>query len=177
MRHSTGPQVEQSTILRGETMARAKQKWKIGDVFGIPTPDGKYVVAQIIAQEPEVLNSVSVAIFDARIEGVADARDISLESEAVFSTVFTTRDLLDSGDWPIIENGEVVVPRSLFPHKDKRSTGFVGAKVIGSGIVNEFVSAFYGLVPWDDWKDPHYLDALLLSPEKKPANVLLKSQM
>ena len=44
----------------------------------------------------------------------------------------------------------------------------IGAKIIGSGIVNEFVEAFYGLVPWDDWKAPHYLDSLLISEAAKP---------
>ena len=31
------------------------------------------------------------------------------------------------------------------------------------------------LAPWDDWHDPFYLDKLLLSPDKKPKNVILKS--
>jgi hypothetical protein len=51
--------------------------------------------------------------------------------------------------------------------------GFVGASVHGSGILNEFVNAFYGLTPWDDWHDPYYLDHLLVSPEKKPVQRLV----
>jgi len=46
--------------------------------------------------------------------------------------------------------------------------------VIGSAIVNEFLNAYYALQPWDDWKDPHYLDSLLVSPDKKPTKLLYK---
>ena len=47
----------------------------------------------------------------------------------------------------------------------------MGAKVVGSANVGALCDAFYGLARWDDWKDPEYLDKLLLSPEKKPRGV------
>ena len=52
--------------------------------------------------------------------------------------------------------------------------GWVGAKVIGSGNVNKFMNAYFGLSLWDDWHDPTYLDRLLVSPEKRPAKLILK---
>jgi hypothetical protein len=66
------------------------------------------------------------------------------------------------------------VPEHLFPGGQSRSRGWVGAKVIGSANVADFLAAYHCLVPWDDWKDPSYLDHLLIGPEKKPTNVLLK---
>ena len=158
-------------------MAVHKQKWSIGDVFVIPTEDGKHVVGQLIGREAEVLNSVTVALFDERVDRPEDAARAELPESKVFSVLFATRDLLDSGDWRVVTNRPVEIPRRWFPSEDKRASGFVGAKVIGSGIINEFVNAYFCLVPWDDWKDLNYLDNLLLSPEKKPKNVILKSTM
>ena len=43
----------------------------------------------------------------------------------------------------------------------------VGATVRGSGIMMEFLYAFYGLRAWDDYADPAYFDKLLLTQDKK----------
>jgi hypothetical protein len=83
---------------------------------------------------------------------------------------------LDCGIWRVVENKEVAVPRSWLPYESLRSSGFINAKIIGSKNVTEFLNAFYGLVPWDDWKDPAYLDKLLLSPKKKPPHLIFKNK-
>jgi len=61
------------------------------------------------------------------------------------------------------------------PYETLRRSGFIGAKVRGSGIVEEFVNAFYGFAPWDDWYVPDYLDAFLISASKKPTDRLVYS--
>jgi hypothetical protein len=38
----------------------------------------------------------------------------------------------------------------------------------------EFAEAFRGLIPWDDWADPNYLDKLLISPDLKPKKLRYK---
>jgi hypothetical protein len=68
------------------------------------------------------------------------------------------------------------VPKENLPYESLRNKGFVGAKVVGSKNVNELLNAYYGLSPWDDWKDPTYLDKLLISPEKKPTTVKYKGR-
>jgi hypothetical protein len=50
---------------------------------------------------------------------------------------------------------------------------FVGAVVRGSGIMMEFLDAFYGLRAWDDYADPAYFDKLLLTQDKKPSRLIL----
>jgi hypothetical protein len=153
-----------------------EQKWETGDVFLIENDDGMYSVAQVIGREPDVLNSVSCAFFDIRVSNVAEASLIrELPNNRLISVLFVTRDLLDLGGWRVVGRLPVVVPKSYFPYEKSRSTGFVGAKVIGTKNVNEFINAYHGLKPWDDWKDPHYLDKLLLSPDKKPSNVRYKN--
>src|SRR5215471_2046593 len=117
----------------------------------------------------------SFAFFDHRTDHPEEAMETNLSSSGVFSVVFATRDLLDSGAWRIVGRRPVELPSEMFPYENTREAGWVGAKVIGSGNLNEFVNAYFGLTPWDDWKDPTYLDKLLISPDKKPKKLLLKS--
>jgi hypothetical protein len=154
------------------------QPWTIGDVFLVRTLDGLNVVGQILGREAGVLNSVSCAFFDFRFTNENKIKEIQvLPFEKAFSILFVTRDLLDNGQWRIVSQLPVTVPKDKLPYEHLRKNGYIGAKVIGSGIVNEFLSAFYGLSAWDDWKDPTYLDKLLISPEKKPATLKLKSSI
>lgn len=154
---------------------KKKQNWTVGDVFLVKTNDGKSVIGQIVAQEQHVLNCVSCAFFDWRISEEPEIMGLqTLPLKKMFSILFVTRDLLDNGVWRIVGHLPVIVPKELFPYENLRQGGFVGAKVIGSGIINEFLNAYYALTPWDDWKDPEYLDKLLLSPDKKPDNLKYK---
>jgi hypothetical protein len=157
-------------------MARRKQSWNIGDIFTVQIKDQRFVLGQIVGREAEVLNSVSVAFYDLRCDAIQEAQDISsLDLEKIFSILFVTRESLDSGDWQIVGSCAINIPKEWMPYEHLRSKRFVGAKVIGSGIIDEFLNAYYALVPWDDWKDPQYLDRLLLSVDKKPSRLLFKS--
>lgn len=157
-------------------MTRRNQKWTVGDVFVIKTLDNRYVAAQIVGREAEVLNSVTIAVFDEGFENPNDAMQAKLDTSYVISVVFSTRDSLDRGIWHIVGNRPVMIPKNLFPYEHLRGEAeWVGAIVHGSGIINEFVNAYYGLLPWDDWADPAYLDKLLVKPDKKPTHLVYKS--
>jgi len=148
------------------------QSWKAGDCFAIPLLDGRSLLCQVLTAEPSVLNSVSCALFDQKLD--ADTEKVP-DVERLFSTVMTTRDLLDSGRWRVVGTKEVEVPKSQFPFESSRASGFIGAKVIGSQNIEEFANAFCGLSFWDDWADRHYLDRLLISPDVKPASLRYKA--
>lgn len=154
-------------------MARKKKKkWVIGDVFLIPLADGKYSVGQVVAQDKEALNSV-VCVFS--VEKVEDAgENVSLNSDSIVSALFTTPDLLDSGDWPVVGNEPPVSIDNFIDMKKLKSEGFLGVKIIGSGVVIKFMDACFGLYPWDGFFEPDYLDKLLLSSDKKPSGVIYK---
>jgi hypothetical protein len=156
---------------------KKRQIWVPGDLFLVHLKDGSKVVGQIVAQERDVLNSVTCAFFDWRSNSPSEIKACSvLPYEKVFSVIFVTRDLLDNGVWEIAGNHPVNLPKNLFPYEANRSTGFVGARVFGSGIVNKFLNAYYRLAPWDDWKKPNYLDGLLLSQDKKPSGLVYKAK-
>jgi hypothetical protein len=150
-----------------------QQNWKEGDCFVLPLNDGSGILGQVIAYEPLVLNSASCAFFDQRLRSPECPLP---ELSRLFSTVLTTRDLLDSGRWKVVASHPVQVPREKFPFEPLRHDRFIGAKVIGSRNVEEFMNAFCGLTFWDDWADPNYLDRLLISPTVKPKNLLYKAR-
>jgi hypothetical protein len=157
-------------------MGKRRQAWKVGDVFLVKLTDDSFVVGQIVGQERKALNSVSCAFFDLRVKSEADLDSVrELPLPKVFSVLFVTRDLLDNGVWRVIGDRRVTLPESLLPFERLRNQGWVGASVKGSGIVAKFLNAFYGLAPWDDWHNPNYLDELLMSPDKKPSNLIFKS--
>lgn len=147
---------------------RKNQAWAVGDVFALPLEDGTSVVGQVVGREG-VLNSVSVALFDRRCAADLIREQVDgLRLDEAFAILFVTRELLDAGEWKVVGPRAVVVPPARQPYEHLRASGFVGAKVIGAGIVNEFAHAFFGLAPWDDWANRDYLDGLLLDPSKKP---------
>lgn len=140
----------------------------------IPTSDGRFAIGQIIGQEPDLMRSVTVALFDERYDSVEAAHDgPACNPDALYAILFVTVNHLESGDWNVVGSQTVTVDPELNPHEHTRSTGFIGAKIVGSDIVSEFVEAFYGLAPWNDWKDPHYLDSLLISEAAKPVHRLV----
>lgn len=155
-------------------MVAEKQRWRIGDIFVIRNDDGRYTLAQIVGREPSVLNSVTIALVNQRFDSPDEAKDVAqIGPDDFFSALFVTRDLLDSGRWQVVGHGKPTLPSSQYPYQHLRKAGYVGAKVIGSGIVESFVNAFYGLAPWDDWKDADYLDRLLVSADRKPKDRLV----
>lgn len=46
----------------------------------------------------------------------------------------------------------------------------------GIPIEDDFIKAYFSLALWDDWHDPEYLDKLLISPDKKPENLIYKNK-
>lgn len=155
--------------------SRKKQVWSVGSVFVIPLKDATECLGQVIGREPSVLNSVAIALFDTKGRWSSSDSSLTLSLEDVFSAIFVTRDLLDSGRWTVLDKKEIGVPVENKPYEQLRAQGFIGAKVRGSANVEEFANAFYGLMPWDDWYIPDYLDDFLISPTKKPHERLIFS--
>lgn len=152
-----------------------KQQWKKGDIFTIKLKDNTFVFGQIIAYEPQALNSVICAFYDIRNMNLENISKLDLKKNKIFSILFVTRDLLDSGKWKVITTKNISMPFlwyfKLFKLKKNK---MVGTKIIGSGIIEYFINAFYGLDYWNNYKDLYYLDSLLISKNKKPKDVLYK---
>lgn len=153
---------------------KKKQVWGIGDYFTVPLADGTFSIGQVVGQEPEALNSVTCAFFARRLDSATVRLVDHLVERDLISVLFVTRDLLDSGDWQIIFSADPFPTATYFDVAALRAKGFVGVKVIGSGIVIKLMDAYYGLYPWNGFNEPDYLDRLLVSADRKPSHVVLK---
>lgn len=151
-----------------------KQTWKAGDIFLIPNADGLFTPGQVIAHEKRTLHSASCAFFDQRVASREEARTIKLDPAKCVSALLVTPDSLDEGLWVIVGNQSVVLPKKLWPYEEMLSRKQKnGPLVRGSGNVVAFLDAFHRLCPWDSWFRADYLDEYLLTPDKKPKNVIL----
>jgi hypothetical protein len=154
-------------------MATGKQqRWDVGDVFLVRQRDGQWSAGQIL--DRMMPNVISCAFYDVRV-AEPEALPLPLSTAGLIAVTSVTRDGLDSGAWRVVGHAPIGVERRLWPNEQFRNVGWIGAKIYDAGIIEEFLEAFHGLVPWDNWKDPDYLDRLLISPDKKPANLVYKS--
>ena len=76
---------------------------------------------------------------------------------------------LASGHWPVLATAPVVFAKAEFANEQFRDAGYVGATMFDYGLAEDFLSAYHGLVPWNDWKNPNYLDTMLAPNVKRPA--------
>ncbi len=150
-------------------MPKKAQLWNAGDIFSVQQKDGQFSVGQVL--DLMIKNVVSCAFFDIRFSG--EPPSLTLVSEKLISCASVTRDALDKGDWKVIGRQNIIVGRAMWPNERFRAKKWVGAKIYDSIILDSFLNAFYGLDTWDKWHDPNYLDRLLISPDKKPKNIIL----
>lgn len=142
-------------------------------MFTLQLTDNSYCIGRVVGFEPAALNSAICAFYMHRIDAVPEAEVLLPECELV-SVQFVTRDLLDYGYWQVFCRASDTFPVARYFDLERlREAGFVGIKSVGSGLMLNLMNACYGLAAWDDFHDPRYLDSLLVSPDKKPKNVLL----
>jgi hypothetical protein len=144
----------------------------VGSVFRVPLSDGGFAIGQVIAYEPQMLNSISCVLTSQRDW----TQGSNIPESAIIASLFTTYDLLTKGRWEILGEAGIPISNRDFPFEHLRSEGWVGAKLIGSRNVEEFLHAWFGLTPWDDWADPNYLDKLLFRGVTRPASVTYKNR-
>tara|TARA_R110002124_G_C8543010_1_gene478505 strand:- start:67 stop:510 length:444 start_codon:yes stop_codon:yes gene_type:complete len=145
-----------------------RQKPTTGTFFWVPLEDGTVALGQIVEIRPEVLNSITCAFYELR---APEPRDFDLGSLQPISVQFVTPDLFKSGAWQAQEASPGNPAQVPLPYRETEPDGWVGAKVIGSGIVAKFLSAFYGLRDWSEMHDPNYYQYLLLPGVVRAAGV------
>jgi hypothetical protein len=153
-------------------MAKRKVKWQAGDNFLVPLQDGSYGQGQVLSHEARAMNSVICAFSSIRFENVPDHLGV-IPDEGLIAVLFTTRDLLDSGRWHVVNSGPIVPWGRFLNIQELRSKGYVGVTVRGSLIVADFLNAYHKLIAWNGCHDPGYFDKLLVSPDRKPPQLLL----
>jgi hypothetical protein len=144
-----------------------------GDIFTIPLIDGDFALGQLIQYDTRGLAGYSFGLFDHKVSSNIEAQEIILNMENCFSVVLGAIDCFSkSSNWMVVGNQNLVIPKKLFPFEKLRRSKKPGSRLHGKEVIDEFVNAYYGLLPWDNYYKPDCLDEMLLSPEKKPKNLL-----
>jgi hypothetical protein len=151
---------------------KRKQQWSIEDYFTVKLVDGSYGVGQIM--DLPLPNAVSCAFFNIRIGMPHPPKWAFLTAEDIVGVATVIPSHLDRGIWHLFGRGPVLLPRDQWPNEATRSKHWVGSIVYTGAIVEDFLNAYYALTPWDKYLDPNFLDELLISPLKKPTNLMYK---
>lgn len=160
-------------------MARQKQKWQVGDYFGIPIEDDFLAVGQILGKYDWIGVACLITKMKFSSKNLPLYEDIKIDKNDVIAAMFITEESLDKGFWPIIQQGIVNknILKQYFPNIDLIEQGnIIGINTEGSAIIDDFIKAYFSLASWDDWHDPEYLDKLLISPDQKPENLIYKNK-
>jgi hypothetical protein len=154
---------------------RNKITWAIGDVFGVPLVNDKFVIGQILGQS--MTNTVRVALYDETINQPQNIdTTVFCNDKNLISLIEVTKEQLDYGVWKILGNRQVSIPINRQPNEKYRQLNWVGMTIQDAALVEDFLNAFYSLIAWDDWFDPSYLDKLLVDISKKPDKLILTKQ-
>lgn len=156
------------------TKRKKTQPWQPGDVFTVQQRDGVCTVGQIL--DHMMKNVVSCAFYDIRVPCADDAGPFDLNDDRLIAALSVSREQLDFGVWRVLGHQVVALDKSVWPNEVCRDQLWVGAVVYDASIAEELLDAYNGLVPWDDWHDPEYLDKLLAEPDRKPKHVIYKKR-
>jgi hypothetical protein len=152
-----------------------KTHWPLGAIFAVALPDGTFALGQAISMM--MANVVYCALTDRSVSSIAAATSAvpTLTPKDVVARVALTREQLDYAAWPVVGVADPLAAVTHFTNERFAATRYVGATMYDAVVAQDFLAAFHALAPWDDWFDPDFLDAWLVSPDRKPAVLLFKS--
>lgn len=147
-----------------------RKKLKAGDYFAVPLENGEYGLGQILDMV-EFTGDAACVLFDQKFVLGAP---ITVTPDNIVAARYVFAPLLRRY-FPIVHTGEAD-PRLLkkyFPENERFKRGdVVGMESNQTGIAEMFLNAYFGLTPWDECYDPHFYDDMLVSPDKKPSNLI-----
>jgi len=140
-------------------MAKQKIRYRAGDVFKVPSSSGATYIGQVVDDTKPDIGAAFCYFY---------GKDGDVSSTNIISASFVTPDLIERGAWEI--TGYQVVPDHPARRKlvDARENAFVGAVVVGSGLVAEYLDTFYGVIDEHHWPDPRYFRRFFLSYPDDP---------
>ncbi|MCC6287213.1 MAG: hypothetical protein IT249_04955 [Chitinophagaceae bacterium] len=157
-------------------MAKKKKvKPEEGQLVAVTLSDKKYGLAQVIntKEDDEGFVTHTVwAFFNHHVNSIDELSEVIQspveKSKPVFICGMDYEELA-KGLWPVIGNAEVKFDNIKID--DEKIKTWQKEEIAGAFLLEMFL----GIVPWDSYRDPEYLDKRLLTGYGRPENVLLKS--
>lgn len=159
-------------------MTKKKKKVAVfepGDIFLVPLEGSKsYGVGQVVEITKEALNSVICGFYSLQVDKEFKASD-AVEKKLI-AVQFTSPDLLKEGFWPVVGNVSSIDPNKYMGLDELKKNGYIGAEIEGSAIIRMFLSAYFGLIPWNTYYRDDYFDDMMLNPGNKPSNIFFEEK-
>jgi hypothetical protein len=147
-------------------------KWAPGLICAVPLADGSFGVAQ--TGELMMPNIGYCALFSTRLM----KHDVPTPQPArsdVVALLAVARYGITSGHWPVLAAAPTLFATTEFSNERFRNVGYVGSIAYDCALAEDLLSAFHGLIPWNDWKDENYLDTMLAPDVPRPPTARLLS--
>ncbi len=145
-----------------------------GDLVAIKLSDGKFGLAQIAGVKKDdsgfVVHTIW-AFFDAHSDYLTDLEQYIGKPgylETPFLVCGMDYEELEKGKWPVLGTKPVAFTNASL---DETAVAKLQKEEIAGAYLLEM---YLGIVPWNMYKDPEYLDKRLLPGYNRPENVLLK---
>lgn len=141
-----------------------RTKSVVGTYFAVPVPGGQFALGQIV--EIWMDGVACIAIYDVLVDRIEELIDLVKSDHPLADAISlpsVAKAEIDKGYWPVVGFGQVHQDLSIAPHRKFAENNFIGAEWHSGGIVEKFVSAYHGLIPWDAYeKRPDLLKSLLI---------------
>ena len=148
----------------------------VGDYFAIPlgdpsapSTDDPVGLGQILSIELKAMSSYGCAFWPS----IEHSAEHQISNPPVIVSLVTT-ELLRSRTWKVQGNAPNHVPDNERRYEQFRTKEWVGAKIVGAGIIRVVLRAFHGLEYWDGYHDPEHMTKLLQPGVGIPTNARFK---
>ncbi|OIQ43607.1 MAG: hypothetical protein BM560_05505 [Roseobacter sp. MedPE-SWde] len=114
-------------------------------------------------------NVIYIAVFSYNFDDIPTEIP-SLEEEDILSLGATWRQDLNNGSWATIGVSDPVVEKRDFPN-EAFAPSYVGATYSDGGVFSRFLSACFGLIPWNSMADEDCFEAYLNTNNRRPSKL------
>lgn len=151
-----------------------RSRWKPGNVYALPLADGSFGIAQAIVADPDMPGILNVGVFDYRYATLEDCLPI-VQRQRVIALLATWRAEMNGGWWAPIGWAEPCICAEEFPYSSLPTA--VGRVHHSGGVLENLVSAYHGLLPWNSNYREDYYDRLLAPGVQRPTSARMLNQM
>jgi hypothetical protein len=139
-------------------------KWKPGDIFAVPLSDRSFGYAQAIA--PVASFAIDFALLCERTKALPNVYGPVARLSAI-AILATWRTVITGGHWAKVGSAETCLPTTMCRNQQLLASSLAGVQHSSWGLLEDFLSAYHGLVPWNLYPAFSF-DSYLLAGTPRP---------
>jgi hypothetical protein len=156
--------------MAGTKRIQRKIKYKVGDVFHVPSLDGGCYLGQVAVDKKQEIGAIFCFFYDGKFRCDQNCAPTELKPSEIISAVLITPEALERQLWKICANSPIPDHPKLKLLPALREKNFVGAVIVGSGLVEKYLDTYFGLVEESFWPDLNYVRRFFLDFDARKAS-------